>query len=157
MRLISPFSITQGYFSTSLKTHRQIFSWEKLSSITPQTSFAYSAYSNLSGDSSSSSSSSDPEKGGQTAKKQNIGDDDAEAAFSRSPYVGKIPNVTFGGAARAAEKAKVKTATAKVARPDGSHGIPIGGSWGGFGKKGEREARIKGYVVSKPFNVVPKP
>jgi hypothetical protein len=82
--------------------------------------------------------------------------------FQRNPGVGKIPGVTFGGQ-KAKPKAEVylkktSSSASRVKGPGGhGEGVQRDGGWGNYGKKGESLARMKGYVISKPGSVQPKP
>lgn len=82
--------------------------------------------------------------------------------FAKNPTIGKIPYVSFGGQ-RAKPRAEVYLKTDKnQSAADGKklevHGVGVerDGGWGNFGKRGEMQAKLKGYVISKPSNVQPK-
>lgn len=123
---------TQGHFGAKVKNLRQIFSFENLSTLTPQTSAAYSTYKTASSAASSLSSYS-------TAPTYKT--DPKESGIKIGPFA-------FGGMG---EKAKA----AKAEQEKSEHGVESG--WGTYGKKGEMEARLKGYVIAKPGLVVEKP
>jgi hypothetical protein len=83
------------------------------------------------------------------ARSASLGYDDIEKEFARNPRVGKIPFVSFGG--------RAATASSKSAAPTPTqHGVEAAG-FGGFGKQGERKAKLKGYLISKPQVGVIKP
>lgn len=67
---------------------------------------------------------------------------DIEKDLSKHPRVEKIPFVSFGG---------------QQPKPaNGGNGVG-GAGWGGFGRKAEQKAKLKGYLISKPTSAVNKP
>lgn len=136
---------TQGFLGVKVKAWRQVFSFENLSTLTPQTSIAYSAYQTASANSEKLAGFKTRFfPSAATTRPSSTSYDDIEREFAQNPKVGKIPFVSFGG--RAAPKLASST----------PHGVE-GAGFGGFGKQGERKAKLKGYLISKPNASVPKP
>lgn len=65
----------------------------------------------------------------------------ADMEKAQNPPAGKIPSVSFGGRGKSA--------------PTGPHGVD--GPGFGFGRSGEKAAKLKGYLISKPQDSVTKP
>lgn len=142
-QLTSSFLRRQGFLGAKVKTWRQIFSFENLSTLTTQTPTAYSAYQTASNSEKLAGLKTRffPSSAGGAARPTSAsgGYADLEKEFAENPRVGKIPFESFGGRA---PSAKPTAASA----PNGVEGA----GFGGFGKQGERKAKLKGYLISKP-------
>ncbi|CED82549.1 hypothetical protein [Phaffia rhodozyma] len=167
-----------GYIGSRVKAQRQIFSFENLSTLTPQTSAAYGTYqvgrayhhdlgspsfadvkdkvvSAFGRKHRSVEMNEALENGGENKNKIKAKQErvyvDLESGRPNVLKVGKIPGVSFGGQA-----ARREAGTSILICADSENGTD-GPGWGGFGRKAEHKAKLNGYLISKPINTMPKP
>lgn len=132
----------QGFFGAKIKEIRQIFSFESLSTLTPQTSVAYGAYKA----GSSLASSFNPSATAPSYHSFPTSDEKKDLQPSSFPDEHgrrvKVGPFAFGGQGKKKPSEKE------------DHGFES--AWGTYGKKGEREAKLQGFTISKPSLVADK-